>query len=110
MKQHFWRRWSNEWLCKIQVGPKWLKIKENPKIGDLVVVFDERSAPGEWSLAGIKGIHPGNDGCVRLFTLLSKGKNFKRPFSKIALVPTNIAFNDNDSKSQLHDDNDSSLV
>ncbi|XP_065371866.1 uncharacterized protein LOC135963802 [Calliphora vicina] len=92
LKQNFWRRWSNEWLCRLQARPKWLKITQNPKIGDLVVVFDERGAPGEWPLARIQDIHPGKDGCVRVVTLFSNRKMFKRPISKIALLPSNDCF------------------
>lgn len=112
LKQHFWRRWSNEWLCRVQSRPKWLKIKENPKVGDLVVVLDERSSPGEWPLARIQDVHPGKDDCVRVVTLLSHGKTFKRPISKIALLPINDSFDDheNGSRSQLHDNADSSVV
>ena len=102
LKQHFWRRWSNEWL----------KIKENPKVGDLVLVLDERSSPGEWPLARIQDVHPGKDDCVRVVTLFSHGKTIKRPISKIALLPINDSFDahENGSRSQLHDKADSSLV
>lgn len=94
LKQHFWRRWANEWLCRLQARPKWLKITKNAEIGDLVIVFDERCAPGEWPLARIQDIHPGKDGCVRVVTLLSKGKIFKRPISKISFLPSNDRFDD----------------
>ncbi|XP_065355314.1 uncharacterized protein LOC135949748 [Calliphora vicina] len=92
LKQPFWRRWSKEWLCRLQARPKWLKITQNPKIGDLVVAFDERGAPEEWPLARIQDIHPGKDGCVRVVTLFSNGKMFKRPISKISLLPSNDCF------------------
>lgn len=109
LKQHFWRRWSNEWLCKLQARPKWLKLTQNPKIGDLVVVIDERGSPGEWPLARIQDTHPGKDGCVRVVTLFSNGKNFKRPISKIAFLPTNDCFDgmDNDPNFNLHAVDDS---
>lgn len=91
-KQHFWRRWANEWLCRLQARPKWLKITKNAEVGDLVIIFDERCTPGQWPLARVQEIHPGKDGCVRVVTLLSNGKTFKRPLSKIAFLPSNDRF------------------
>lgn len=87
LKQHFWLRWRNEWLCRLQSRPKWLKQTKNAEVGDLVLIFDERCPAGQWPMARVKEVHPGKDGLVRVDTLQSRGRIFKRPVSKIALLP-----------------------
>ncbi|XP_061399248.1 uncharacterized protein LOC133334953 [Musca vetustissima] len=42
LKQHFWKRWHSEYLNRLQSRPKWLDEKRNAKIGDLVLIADER--------------------------------------------------------------------
>lgn len=92
MKQHFWQRWRNEWLCRLQSRPKWLKPTKNTKVGDLVLIFDERCPPGKWPLARVKELHPGRDGIERVVTLQCNDKIFKRPVSKIAYLPSDEDF------------------
>ncbi|XP_075159013.1 uncharacterized protein LOC142232177 [Haematobia irritans] len=89
MKQHFWKRWRNEYLNRLQARPKWLKPKPEAKLGDLVLVADERCAPGQWLLGRIQEIHPGADGHIRVVSVLTKNKLIKRPITKICFLPGN---------------------
>ncbi|XP_065356009.1 uncharacterized protein LOC135950390 [Calliphora vicina] len=59
LKQHFWKRWHREYLNRLQARPKWLKSKAKPKIGDSVLIADERCGPGQWLLGRIHDVHPG---------------------------------------------------
>ncbi|XP_017493372.1 PREDICTED: uncharacterized protein LOC108381464, partial [Rhagoletis zephyria] len=68
-KQHFWRRWYAEYLSRLQSRPKWTTVRANIKIGDLVLLYDEKTPPGKWPLARIADVHPGQDGLVRVVTL-----------------------------------------
>ncbi|XP_075157794.1 uncharacterized protein LOC142231060 [Haematobia irritans] len=65
MKQHFWKRWHSEYINRLQARPKWLKEEKNAKIGELVLISDERCAPGQWLLGRIVDTHPGPDGKIR---------------------------------------------
>ncbi|XP_075157733.1 uncharacterized protein LOC142231000 [Haematobia irritans] len=94
LKQHFWKRWRNEYLNRLQARPKWLKSENEPKIGDLVLVVDDRCGPGQWLLGRVENIHPGPDGLIRVVSVLLKNKIIKRPISKICLLPENTAQND----------------
>ncbi|XP_054745473.1 uncharacterized protein LOC129249827 isoform X3 [Anastrepha obliqua] len=87
LKQHFWRRWYSEYLSRLQSRPKWTTTRINAKIGDLVLMYDERCPPGRWPLARIVEMHPGPDGLTRVVTLKCKGKFFKRPIRKICFLP-----------------------
>ncbi|XP_073827784.1 uncharacterized protein [Musca autumnalis] len=93
LKQQFWKRWSSEYVNRLQSRPKWLKPQKNIEVGDLVLIFDERLPPGQWPLARITEVHPGADGRVRVVSLKSNGKLYKRPVSKVALLPLQEEFN-----------------
>ncbi|XP_075157471.1 uncharacterized protein LOC142230723 [Haematobia irritans] len=51
-----------------------------------------RLPPGQWPLARITEVHPGTDGRVRVVSVISNGKTYKRPVSKIALLPVKDEF------------------
>ncbi|XP_075162954.1 uncharacterized protein LOC142235578 [Haematobia irritans] len=53
LKQHFWNRWSKEYLNRLQARPKWNRVEREARIGDVVLVLHERSTPGHWPLARI---------------------------------------------------------
>ncbi|XP_055916401.1 uncharacterized protein LOC129949150 [Eupeodes corollae] len=89
LSEVFWRRWNSEYLSRLQQRPKWTKIQEKPKIGDLVLLKDERLPPTHWNMARIEQTHSGSDGLVRVVTLRTKSGQFKRPITKICLLPSN---------------------
>ncbi|XP_061389704.1 uncharacterized protein LOC133324895, partial [Musca vetustissima] len=93
LNQQFWNRWKTEFINRLQSRPKWLKPQKNVEVGDLVIIFDERVPPGQWPLARITEVHPGADGKVRVVSLKSSGKIYKRPVSKVALLPLQEDFN-----------------
>lgn len=44
--QHFWKRWSNEYLHQLQQRNKWHITAKNLKIGDIVMLHDEQVQGG----------------------------------------------------------------
>ncbi len=80
---------------------KSMKVKDNLKINDTVLVKDENSPPSHWPLAKITAIHPGNDQLVRVVTVRMRiGKDlrsskatsikmgeFKRAVTKMICLP-----------------------
>ncbi|XP_036318373.1 uncharacterized protein LOC118733187 [Rhagoletis pomonella] len=85
--QDFWRRWSVEYLHHLQVRSKWHKQQPNVKVGELVLVRDEKAPPTQWKLARITDTHPGSDGLVRVVSLKTATTAFQRPISKISVLP-----------------------
>ncbi|CAG7837371.1 unnamed protein product, partial [Allacma fusca] len=85
--QHFWKRWSNEFLSRLQQRPKWLELKPAMNVGDLVLVKDERLPPMKWKLARIMEAHNGPDGVARVFTIKTVDGIFKRPLVKLSPLP-----------------------
>ena len=48
----FWRRWLRDYLPTLQVRQKWLSLRWNLKIGDLILVIDESAPRGRWPKSG----------------------------------------------------------
>ncbi|XP_055859349.1 uncharacterized protein LOC129921511 [Episyrphus balteatus] len=87
--EEFWQKWNSEYLSRLQQRPKWTQVKEMPKIGDLVLLKDERLPSTFWNLARIEGTHCGSDGLVRVVTVKTKSGQIKRPIAKICMLPSN---------------------
>lgn len=81
LKQSFWRQWSTSYLSQLQSRPKWLKVSDNIKVDDLVIIKDDRLPPQHWLLARVISTHPGADGLVRVVTVRTKNGIQKRPIS-----------------------------
>lgn len=85
--QGFWRRWSTEYLNRLQQRPKWMDKKPNVAVGDLVLVKDEQCPPSKWPLARVISVSPGSDGLVRAVQLKCRGNVIKRPIAKLCSLP-----------------------
>ena len=82
--KHFWQRWSREYLTSLQRVTKWCSPSTELKVGDVVILCDDGTAPTQWSLARIVKTYPGNDGTIRVVTVqTSNGNQYTRPAVKI---------------------------
>ncbi|XP_039435934.2 uncharacterized protein LOC120417801 [Culex pipiens pallens] len=87
MLQHFWKRWTAEYLPELQQRTKWLKTKQI-KEGSLVLLVDHNAPPLQWPLGRIVATHPGDDGVTRVVTVkTANGGEFKRAVTEICLLP-----------------------
>lgn len=88
IRQHFWRRWSGEYLNSLQERLKW---KENTgtqlRVNQLVFVKQQNLAPLQWVLGRVVDVHPGSDNIVRTATVKTIKGAFVRPLSKLAILP-----------------------
>ncbi|XP_055840854.1 uncharacterized protein LOC129908416 [Episyrphus balteatus] len=91
----FWKQWSSEYLARLQQRPKWLKTETQPKIGDLVLLKDERLPPSQWALARITSLIPGKDDLTRVVKIRTQSGEFKRPITKLCLLPSNKTSDEN---------------
>ena len=67
--QFFWKKWQHEYLNTLQQRSKWRQIKNNVKIGDIVLIIEDNTPPTHWPLAKIISLHPNKDGLVRKVSL-----------------------------------------
>lgn len=86
--QHFWSRWSLEYLNQLQQRTKWKTLK--PELihpGTMVVLKDENSPPLKWKLGRIVQCFPGEDNIVRVVNVKTSSGVFKRPVAKTCILP-----------------------
>ncbi|XP_025266779.1 uncharacterized protein LOC112638780 [Camponotus floridanus] len=87
MRDHFWERWTREYLSTLASRPKWTKDEAGPSIGDLCLLRSEITPPTRWPLARITALHPGDDGITRVVTVRTASSEFTRPLAKIIVLP-----------------------
>ncbi|XP_030753188.1 uncharacterized protein LOC115880190 [Sitophilus oryzae] len=87
IQQVFWKRWSIEYLNRLQNRPKWLKSSKNIDVGTLVLLKEDDTPPLHWPLARVIEVFPGGDGKIRVVTLQTSNGSYVRPITKICLLP-----------------------
>ncbi|XP_055902810.1 uncharacterized protein LOC129938987 [Eupeodes corollae] len=87
LTQGFWSKWSSEYISSLQPRQKWNKAEPNIKIGDIVLLKDENLPPAYWKIGKVTATHAGGDGLVRVATVRTKTGLFKRPVTKISILP-----------------------
>ncbi|XP_070528960.1 uncharacterized protein [Cardiocondyla obscurior] len=88
IRQHFWTRWSQEYLHILTQRSKWREQK-GPAIqeGQLVLVQQPGLEPMMWTLGRVIQTHPRPEGIVRAATLKTRGGTVTRPTVKLAVLP-----------------------
>jgi len=66
LTQHFWRRWSNEYLSTLQQRFKWSTQNRNLQVDDVVLVKEDNTPPMHWRTGRIIQTFPGKDQIVRV--------------------------------------------
>jgi hypothetical protein len=82
----FWKRWLSEYLPSLQQRQKWLQLKRNVRVKDLVLMVDKRCSRGQWPLAIVEKVFPDKDGVVRQVMVRTKSGNFKRHVRELCLI------------------------
>ncbi|XP_046966236.1 uncharacterized protein LOC124534414 [Vanessa cardui] len=85
--QYFWRKWSQEYLTELQNRHKWMRSQTNIRVGNIVLIKDDRLPPSKWLLGRVVATHPGADGYVRVVSVKCKNTIVKRPIHKLCLLP-----------------------
>ena len=88
MFQHFWNRWSGEYLCNLQNRSKWMfQTSQKVPIGALVLLKEDNLPPLLWKLGRIIAVHPGKDDIVRVVTIKTSNGTFTRAAGKVCILP-----------------------
>ncbi|CAI6371658.1 unnamed protein product [Macrosiphum euphorbiae] len=87
--QHFWKRWSSEYLPQLQRRDRWISNKsENISVGDLAILKQDNIPPLQWQMVRVIKVSPGADGVVRVVTVRNAaGAEYIRPARKLARLP-----------------------
>lgn len=87
MEQNFWQRWHNEYIVTLSNRTKWGSRETNVKINDLVIIKDDNLPPSHWSIGRIVQTFPDSEGLVRSVEVKTKFGKYKRPITKLAVLP-----------------------
>ncbi|XP_070855080.1 uncharacterized protein [Drosophila suzukii] len=68
MQQHFWKRWSSEYLSTLQERSKWRVETSNIKVGSIVLLKEDNVPPLRWQLGCIQEVIPGGKAVAYLFS------------------------------------------
>ncbi|XP_046551559.1 uncharacterized protein LOC124261296 [Haliotis rubra] len=86
MADLFWKRWLREYLPLLQERQKWVKIRRNLKIGDIVLIVDNTAPRNSWSMGKVVKLMPDRKGVVRRVEVKTQTKVLDRPISKLCLL------------------------
>lgn len=85
--QHFWERWSNEYLCSLQQRNKWKTPSPGLSVGTLVLLKEDNTPPLTWPMGRITFLHPGRDGLTRVASVKTVSGEVKRSVVKLCPLP-----------------------
>jgi hypothetical protein len=86
---HFWKRWSREYLLEIRDTQRKKKTSggDTVKIGDVVLVEDDKLKRQKWRIGRIDELFISKDGVIRGAGLTTKTKDgtgrLRRPLNKL---------------------------
>ena len=96
---HFWKRWVREYLPMLCERPKWQKLRNNVKVGDLILLEDTTVGRYCWPLARVTKVNQSRtDDLVRSLELRSQGRNLVRPITKVVLLEGAISSDDTEEE------------
>ncbi|XP_011859402.1 PREDICTED: uncharacterized protein LOC105556902 [Vollenhovia emeryi] len=89
LTQHFWARWSTEYLSHLNQRYKWNRGDRSSVVekGTMVILRDENTPPMQWALGRITECHEGRDGKVRVVSIKTAQGIKKRAIAKICILP-----------------------
>lgn len=90
MQQHFWKRWSVDYLNRLQHRPKWVKHQPNIKENMMVLLKEDNVPPLNWPRSRVVEIMPGTDNKVRVVKVKTTDGIFVRPISKLCPLPIQV--------------------
>lgn len=86
MMKQFWNRWTKEYLLQLQQMRKWTDVRDNLRIGDVVLVAEDGMRKGDWIMAKVQELHPGRDNLIRSVTVKTAAGLRRRPVQKLRLL------------------------
>lgn len=87
LRQHFWQRWSKEYLIELQNRSKWTKKHLNVVPNMIVLLKEDNVPPQQWKMGRIVKTYPGPDDLTRVVDVRVGNSVFKRPIHKLAPLP-----------------------
>ena len=90
IRNHFWKRFSEEIVPLLRTRTKWSEEKENLEVDDVVLEFSENSPRHAWKMLRVSKVFPSEDGLVRKVEVTnSGGQTYLRPIANLIPVVQN---------------------
>ncbi|KAL0881929.1 hypothetical protein ABMA27_001688 [Loxostege sticticalis] len=83
LRQHFWSRWTKEYISEMQTRIKWKQHVADLKADTLVVIKDDNLPPLKWRMGRVEGTIPGKDGIVRVADIRTASGVIRRAVTKL---------------------------
>ncbi|KAJ8710935.1 hypothetical protein PYW08_009450 [Mythimna loreyi] len=92
LRQHFWIRWSKEYVSELQQRVKWRTCTKPLEKDTLVLIKEDNLPPLKWRLGRVTAVYPGRDGITRVADIKTACGVVRRAFTKICPLPisTNV--------------------
>lgn len=88
MVEHFWARWSAEYLTSLQQRSKWKSVQQsNLVVGSMVILKEDNVPPIAWKTGRIVELFPAKDGQIRVVSVKTASGIVKRATTKICVLP-----------------------
>ena len=65
LANEFWNQWKKEFVQSLQPRQKWIAVRRNLQVNNIVIVMDENLPRNRWKLALVQEAFPSDDGLVR---------------------------------------------
>ncbi|XP_037957530.1 uncharacterized protein LOC119687323 [Teleopsis dalmanni] len=88
-KGAFWKRRQHKYIKELQQRYRWKKPNDNVQIGDLVLIAEDNLPPMHWLTGRVVKVNSGSDGHVRVADVQTQHAVFRRPITKLAVLPIN---------------------
>lgn len=87
IRQHFWKRWANEYVAELQQRTKWRTKCKDLQLNDLVVIKEDGAPPMSWRLGRVNKLFPGSDGVPRVAEVSTTRGLVRRAITRLCLLP-----------------------
>jgi len=87
LHQHFWKRWSKEYISELQQRTKWKNPFRPIKENTMVIIKDDNLPPFKWRLARVIAVHPDQNKSVRIATVKTTAGVLRIAAAKLCPLP-----------------------
>ncbi|XP_052739060.1 uncharacterized protein LOC128198325 isoform X8 [Bicyclus anynana] len=87
LKQHFWDRFSIEYISLLQQRTRWQSASPDLQLGSLVLIKERGQPPLLWLLGRIVKLHSGRDGVSRVAEIQTRRGLITRAYNNICPLP-----------------------
>ena len=82
----FLKRWTREYLPILQERQKWLDVKRNLKVGDVVLIVNSSAPRNSWPMGLVQETIPDGEGLVRQVKVKTFTNTLIRPVDKLCFI------------------------